>query len=98
MTINIEKNNEQMIVNVEGRVDTTTAPEFEKEIDSNIDGIKELILNLEKLEYISSAGLRVLLKEQKEMNKKGKMILKNVNDTVMEVLAITGFANIMHIE
>lgn len=98
MTVDINKNEDQMQVTVEGRVDTTTAPELEKKIDENLEGIKNLTLDLAKLEYISSAGLRVLLKEQKTMSKIGRMVLKNVNDDVMEVLTITGFVSIMNIE
>lgn len=99
MTVNIEKNEKEMKVLVEGRVDTTTAPELEKQIDDNISDVNNVTLDLAKLDYISSAGLRVLLKEQKYMNSKsGKMTLINVKDEVMEVLTITGFISILNIE
>lgn len=98
MTVNIEKENENMIAHIEGRVDTTTAPDLEKTLDDNIEGIKNLTLDMSKLEYISSAGLRVVLKEQKYMSKIGKMTLTNVTDPVMEVLTITGFLSILDIK
>ena len=98
MTINKTQNGEELILSVEGRLDTTTAPQLDSEIKNNIEGIKTLILDFEKLEYISSAGLRVLLSAQKTMNKQGKMILKNINDTVREVFDITGFLDILTIE
>ena len=80
-----------------GRLDTTTAPQLENEI-KQLDGITELVLDFAKLEYISSAGLRVLLASQKTMNKQGSMKLCNVNDDIMEVFEITGFADILTIE
>lgn len=98
MTINKTQNGEELILSVEGRLDTTTAPQLDSEIKNNIEGKKTLILDFEKLEYISSAGLRVLLSAQKTMNKQGKMILKNINDTVREVFDITGFLDILTIE
>ena len=96
MNINFEKNSETLLVNVEGRLDTTTAPELESFINSNIDGVKNLIINCEKLEYVSSAGLRVLLATQKKM--KNSMKLTGVCELVMEVFEMTGFADILVIE
>ena len=98
--MNIEKLIENGIVTlkISGRVDTTTAPEFEATIDGCTEGLNELILDCEKMEYISSAGLRVILKAQKLMNAQGSMKLTNVNDTIMEVFDITGFADILTIE
>ena len=81
-----------------GRLDTTTAPELESTIDGCVDGIKELVLDCSELEYVSSAGLRVILKAQKLMNAQGAMKLTNVNETIMEVFDITGFADILTIE
>lgn len=81
-----------------GRLDTTTAPELEATIDSCTAGISELVLDCSALEYVSSAGLRVILKAQKLMNDLGAMKLTNVNETIMEVFDITGFADILTIE
>lgn len=81
-----------------GRLDTTTSPELEKELDASLDGVKELIIDLKKLSYISSAGLRVILKAQKRMNARGSMKITGVNDTIMEIFEITGFADILTIE
>ena len=72
-----------------------TAPQLEKELNDCLGEIEELVLDLKNLEYISSAGLRVLLSAQKKMNRKGSMVIKNVNDTVMEVFEITGFVDIL---
>ena len=85
-------------VKVEGRVDTTTAPKFQQEIEDALDGITELIFDLAKMEYISSAGLRVFLSVHKRMTKQGSMLLKNVTETVMEIFDITGFSDILNIE
>lgn len=97
MTINKNLEGEKLNVAVEGRLDTSTAPELEKEL-SDLTGVKELVLDFSKLEYVSSAGLRVLLASQKAMNAQGKMLIKNVNETIMEVFEITGFADILTIE
>ena len=81
-----------------GRLDTSTAPELEATIDGCVAGINELVLDCSALEYVSSAGLRVILKAQKLMNAQGGMKLTNVNETIMEVFDITGFADILTIE
>lgn len=96
----IEKKIENNVtaLRISGRVDTTTAPEFETIIDECVVGLEELILDCKEMEYISSAGLRVILKVQKLMNKQGSMKLINVNETIMEVFDITGFADILTIE
>ena len=96
----IEKNieNEKVTLTVSGRLDTTTAPELEKVLDEVLENAKDLVFNLENLEYISSAGLRVILKAQKAMNTKGSMKLTGVNDNIMEVFDITGFLDILTIE
>lgn len=93
-TVNGAKTTLKMI----GRLDTTTAPELEAAIDDCIAGVQELVMDCEELEYISSAGLRVVLKAQKTMNAQGSMKLVYVNDTLMEVFDITGFADILTIE
>ena len=81
-----------------GRLDTTTAPELEKELKASLDGVSELTLDFAGLEYISSAGLRVLLSAQKVMNKQGGMKLKNVSETIMEIFEVTGFLEILMVE
>ena len=98
MKINIEKNNEMLTLKIEGRLDTATAPELEKTINEQSEGTKDLVMDMEKLEYISSAGLRVLLAVQKKMNKVGTMKLTHVCDAVMEVFEMTGFSDILVFE
>ncbi|MDO4831253.1 MAG: STAS domain-containing protein [Clostridia bacterium] len=98
MTIEKTTENEKVTLTVSGRLDTTTAPELEAALDEVLENTKELIFNLENLEYISSAGLRVILKAQKSMNTKGSMKLTGVNDSIMEVFDITGFLDILTIE
>lgn len=83
---------------LEGRLDTTTAPQLEEEIKSSIDGVTELVFDFKDLVYVSSAGLRVLLSAQKTMNKQGKMVLKNVSDSIMEIFEVTGFVDLLTIE
>ncbi len=83
---------------LEGRLDTVTAPELEKELKASLDGVTELTLDFGKLEYISSAGLRVLLAAQKVMAKQGQMKLLNVNEIIMEIFEVTGFSDILTIE
>ncbi len=98
MVINKNLTDSKLELKIEGRLDTTTAPELEGVLNESYNGITELVIDLVKLEYISSAGLRVLLAAQKVMNKQGKMIIKNVCETVMEVFEITGFVDILTIE
>ena len=81
-----------------GRLDTSTAPQLDNEIQNGLEGITQLVFNFEKLEYVSSAGLRVLLSAQKTMNKQGTMIIRNVNEDIQEVFDITGFSDILTIE
>ena len=83
---------------LEGRLDTVTAPQLESELRSSIDGIDKLFLDFTSLEYISSAGLRILLSTQKIMNKQGGMVIRNVNENVMDIFDITGFVDILTIE
>jgi anti-sigma B factor antagonist len=96
----ISKTNEQGTLHyaLKGRLDTTTAPELESEIKQSIEGATALEFDFENLEYISSAGLRVLLSAQKMMNKQGTMVIRNVNDVIMEVFEVTGFCDILTIE
>ena len=96
MTISKETNGAALTVSLEGRLDTTTAPQLDAELDYS--GVEELIFDLEKLEYISSAGLRVLLSAQKAMNKQGSMKVINVNEAVSEIFEVTGFDSILTIE
>ena len=98
LNINKEQENGTLTIALEGRLDTVTAPDLEAEISSSIDDVENLKFDMEALEYISSAGLRVLLSAQKNMAKKGTMVLYNVNDTVMEIFDVTGFADILTIE
>lgn len=98
MTIEKKTENGNITLFLTGRLDTTTAPELEKAVDSILDDAKELVFDMSCLEYISSAGLRVILKAQKAMNKKGSMKLTGVNDSIMEVFDITGFLDILTIE
>ena len=98
MTITTSREGEKMQIVLEGRLDTTTAPQLEGELKRSISGITELIFDFAGLEYISSAGLRVLLAAQKVMNKQGSLTIRNVNSVVMEVFEITGFVDILTIE
>ena len=90
--------NDAVVISLIGRLETTTVSNCEQEIKSSLEGTKDLTIDLSELEYISSAGLRVLLSVQKIMNKQGKMRIRNVKDYVMEVFEITGFSDIMDIE
>ena len=98
MTIEKKINGEAVTLVVSGRLDTQTAPELENELDSILSGLKELTFDFANLEYVSSAGLRVILKAQKAMNAQGSMKLTGVNDSIMEVFDITGFLDILTIE
>ena len=97
--MNIEKkiNGSELIINIEGRLDTNSSSDLEKEVE-NLNGIDSLIFDFKELEYISSSGLRILLTCQKKMNLQGKMIIKNVNSSIMEIFEITGFSDILNIE
>lgn len=94
----VEKTDTKLVVTVGSRVDTNNAPELEKVIFDNIEGVEHLILDLKNLEYISSSGLRVILKAQKKMNTQGSMVIKNVCQDIMEIFDMTGFSEIMSIE
>ena len=97
MTINKELEGAKLTILLEGRLDTTTSPSLERELKQGLDSITELIFDFEKLEYISSAGLRILLAAQKVMNKQGSMVVKNVNEIIAEVFEVTGFSDILTI-
>ena len=97
LNINRTIANGKAAFSLEGRLDTVTSPSLETELKDALDGVSELTLDLEKLEYISSAGLRVLLAAQKEMNKRGKMKVTHVGETVMEIFEVTGFSDILTI-
>ena len=97
MTIEIKRTAEETTIEIVGRLDTTTAPELDKTINEDVADVKNLVLNLKGLEYISSAGLRVLLGAQKKMQKIGSMKVTNVCEEVMEVFEMTGFADILTI-
>ena len=98
--LNIEKtqNGSELLVAVDGRIDTNTAPQLEAELKNQLEGIDKLVFDLEKLQYISSAGLRVLLSTQKVMMKQGEMILKKVPAAIMDIFEVTGFSDILTIE
>ena len=98
LNINKTIENGKAAFSLEGRLDTVSAPELEAELKDALDGVSELTLDLEKLEYISSAGLRVLLAAQKEMNKRGTMKVTHVGETIMEIFEVTGFSDILTIE
>ena len=98
MTIKTEKNDSALAVFLEGRLDTNTAPELDETLKTSLEGVTELTLDLDKLDYLSSAGLRVLLSAQKTMNKQGTMVVKNVNETIMEIFEVTGFSDILTIQ
>jgi len=98
MTISKQQNGTTLTLALEGRLDTVTSPELEKELKASLDGVESLILDFSKLEYISSAGLRVLLSAHKTMSGKGGLKVTNVNEIVREVFDVTGFADILTIE
>jgi len=89
---------QNLSIALEGRLDTTTAPELESELMSSIDGITNLVFDFTNLEYISSAGLRVLLSAQKKMNIQGSMVVKNTSEAIKEIFDITGFSDILTVE
>ena len=98
MSINKTLAGEELTVALEGRLDTKTAPELDEVIKTELSGIKRLLFDFSKLEYVSSAGLRVLLTAQKTMSKQGSMVVKNVSEEVLEILEVTGFSNILTVE
>ena len=99
MKLELVKDNANLTVKVEGRLDTMTAPELEKTLKENLEPVTNLVFDFEELVYVSSAGLRVLLSTQKTMNaKKGSMVIRHVDEEVMDVFDVTGFSDILTIE
>ncbi len=98
MTIDKKYDGTKLLIALTGRLDTTTAPQLEAELKTAMEGITELEFDLKDLEYISSAGLRVLLSAQKVMNKQGKMVIHNANEDLMDIFDVTGFVDILTIE
>ena len=98
MTITTTRNGSALTLQLEGRLDTTTSPQLEAELSASLDGVTQLTLDLQQLAYLSSAGLRVILGAQKRMNKPGQMVVRHVNETIMEVFEVTGFVDILTIE
>ena len=98
MIIRKELNGTQLTIKLEGELNTTTAPLLEEVIKSDLNGISSLIFDLEKLEYLSSAGLRMLLVAQKIMDQQGKMAIRHANNNILEVFDLTGFSSILDIE
>jgi anti-sigma B factor antagonist len=98
--MNIDKivEEDKLVIRLEGRLDTNTAPVLEEELKTDLPGVKELVLDFKELKYISSAGLRLVLSTQKTMNIQGSMVIKDVNDFIMEVFEATGFIDILTIE
>ena len=97
MTINKELSHTTLTVSIEGRLDTTTAPELEAALKESLSDVSELIIDMEKLEYISSAGLRVILSLQKIMSKQGNMVVTGVRNEIMEIFEVTGFTDVLDI-
>ncbi len=98
MTINKTANGNELVIALEGRLDTTTAPQLDDELKTALSGVESLKFDFSKLEYISSAGLRVLLSAQKVMNKQGNMVIQNANEEILEIFEVTGFVDILTIE
>lgn len=98
MVINKNAEGAKLTLALQGRLDTTTAPQLEAELKASVDNVSELTFDFAELEYISSAGLRVLLSAQKTMTKQGSMVVKNVNADIMDVFDLTGFADILTIK
>lgn len=98
MLINKEAKGSELTIALEGRLDTTTAPQLEAELSNSLNEVKALTIDMKKLVYISSAGLRVLLKTQKIMNKQGTMVVKNISQEIQDIFEVTGFDEILNIE
>lgn len=98
LSIQKQRFQDQLTLNLEGRLDSNSAPELDTELKADLNGIRRLVLNLSALSYLSSAGLRVVLSAQKQMNKQGEMIVTGVNETIMEIFTVTGFADILTIQ
>ena len=97
MKIDLKKEDKKLTIKLEGKLDTNTSPELDSKINE-LDEMEEVVIDMKKLDYISSAGLRVLLSMQKIMNKQGKMTITNVCDNVMDIFEVTGFSDILAID
>lgn len=97
MNIVTKNEAEKITFEIEGRIDSTTAPELNNVVQESIEGVKELVFDFKQVEYISSAGLRVLLSAQKKMNEQGTMVITNVSENIMSVFEVTGFVGILNI-
>ena len=98
MEIKKEQNGTSLTMSLSGRLDTVAAADFEKELQSSLEGVSTLVLDCSELTYVASSGLRALLMAQKRMNKQGSMVMRHVQDAVMEVLSMTGFDDLLQIE
>ncbi len=98
MTITKQQDGSNLTVLLGGRLDTSTAPQLDAELKGSLGGVKNLVLDMKDLAYLSSAGLRVILAAQKTMNRQGKMVVRHVNETIMEIFDVTGFIDILTIE
>ena len=98
MTVETKKTGNNLEMFIKGRLDTTTSPELELKLKDALTDIKSLVIDIKDLEYVSSAGLRVLLQAQKVMNKQGSMVIRNASEDVMEIFEVTGFSDILTIE
>jgi len=98
MDIKTILNGTELTIALIGRLDTVTAPELENTLNTSLDGVTSLIFDFTDLEYVSSAGLRMLLRAQKTMNQQGTMVVRNANDNIQEVFEITGFDDVLTIE
>ena len=98
MTIDKQRSDAKLTVTLTGRLDTTTAPELESALENELDGVKELVFEIRDLDYISSAGLRVLLSAQKTMNQQVSMVVRNAQEPIREIFEVTGFTDILTLE
>ena len=98
MTIEKMKEGRKLTLALDGRMDTTTAPQLEAEVTGSLTGVTELVLDFSRLEYLSSAGLRVILAAQKIMNRQGKLLICHVNATILEIFEVTGFCDIFTVQ
>ena len=98
MEIITNKDNSKLVIELKGRLDTSTVPELEAELKTALDGVNEIVFDFKELAYVSSAGLRILLATQKRMNRQGIMTIKNVCEDVKEIFEVTGFVDILNIE
>lgn len=98
MNIKKTRNDAELIIAVSGSLDSTTAPTLEKEVDNSLNGVASLIFDFKDLDYISSAGLRILIRCHKIMTKEGSMVVRNANEEIMDIFEVTGFVDVLNIE